>query len=64
MYARVLSQYLRRVKVSQSQLARELGVSRFYISNILAGRRLPGRKMIEKIIELTGYCPVCGLPVQ
>jgi transcriptional regulator with XRE-family HTH domain len=37
--------------ISQSDLAKRLGVTRSYISNILAGRHSPGLDVVERIAD-------------
>ena len=46
-----LKNKLRDGDVSQADLARKMGVSRQYITNILAGRSEPSLGLIERIAE-------------
>ena len=38
--------------MTQAELARELGVSRAYISMVLSGRKQPSKRMAERLTEL------------
>ena len=42
--------------MKQVELARELGVSRSYISMLAKGKRQPSKKLQKKIQKLTSYC--------
>lgn len=46
-----LSEYIEQREISVIDAARELGVSRGYLYEILGDRRIPGRKMATKIKE-------------
>lgn len=48
-----LDEYLFRKRISQTQFANELGVSRTHLGEILRGRRSPSVKLSKKIEELT-----------
>ena len=40
----------------QVELARQLGVSRAYITMLIKGQRQPSKKLLRKIEKLTGKC--------
>jgi transcriptional regulator with XRE-family HTH domain len=48
-----LDEYLFRKKISQTNFANELGISRNHLGEILRGRRSPSVKLAKKIEELT-----------
>ncbi len=48
-----LDEYLFRKKISQTDFANELGISRNHLGEILRGRRSPSVKLAKKIEELT-----------
>jgi len=50
----------RSTKQGQASVARELGVSRSYLSHILAGRRQPGPKLLRAMGFKVTYQPTNG----
>lgn len=48
-----LDEYLFRKRVSQTEFAKELGISRNHLGEILRGRRSPSVKLAKKIEELS-----------
>lgn len=46
-----LNDYLEFKRISKTRAAKELGITRKYIHDILAGRMGPGRKLATKIIN-------------
>lgn len=48
-----LDEYLFRKRVSQTDFAKELWISRNHLGEILRGRRSPSVKLAKKIEELT-----------
>ena len=48
-----LDEYLFRKRVSQTDFAKDLGISRNHLGEILRGRRTPSVKLAKKIEELT-----------
>ncbi len=53
-----LRDHVQRLGVSQSAFAARLGVSKGYLSQILSGKRIPSREMIQKIDrETDGQVP-------
>jgi transcriptional regulator with XRE-family HTH domain len=40
--------------MTQSELAKQLGIDRAYLNGILRGKRFPGVKLAEKISQITG----------
>jgi transcriptional regulator with XRE-family HTH domain len=40
--------------MTQSDLAKQLGIDRAYLNGILRGRRLPGVRLAERICKVTG----------
>lgn len=48
-----LDEYLFRKKISQTDFALKLGVSRNHLGEIIRGRRTPSVKLAKKIEELT-----------
>ena len=55
---RTLDEYLERSKRSQASLARELGISRGYLSLILSGQRTPSRDLAARIAR------ACGIAIE
>jgi transcriptional regulator with XRE-family HTH domain len=49
-----LRAHIDRLGISQNAFADRIGVSKGYLSQILAGNRKPSREMIEKIDVATG----------
>ena len=47
-----LDEYLFRKKISQTDFASELGISRSHLGEILRGRRSPSVKLAKKIEEV------------
>lgn len=48
-----LKTFIARAKKKPAQFAREAGISRSYLSEILSGDRTPGRRAAEKIAKAT-----------
>jgi transcriptional regulator with XRE-family HTH domain len=48
-----LDEYLFRKRISQTEFAHALGISRNHLGEILRGRRNPSIKLAKKIEELT-----------
>ena len=48
-----LDEYLFRKRISQTDFAKDLGISRNHLGEILRGRRTPSVKLAKKIEELT-----------
>lgn len=46
------------MQMSISEAARELGVERSHLSNVLAGRRGAGASLVKGFAELTGKSPM------
>jgi transcriptional regulator with XRE-family HTH domain len=49
-----LLQWLRRSRLQRQELARRLGISKQYMTNILSGRRRGGLETLVVIEEVTG----------
>ena len=48
-----LIDYLKYSKISQTQFARLINVSRMHVSNICRGKRIPSLPLTRRIIEVT-----------
>lgn len=47
--------YLEQTNISRAEFARRAGISKSYLSNILAGRRSPGNiSLLQRIAGVTG----------
>ncbi len=55
-----LAEYKAKKAITARVLARELGISESYLSEILAGKRTPSKKLASQISEKTGI-PVLNL---
>ena len=54
-----LAKYIEKTGVRQSSLARDLGISRSHMSELVAGKKSPSPKMIGRIRDVTkGAIPV------
>ena len=42
--------------MSKAELARQLGISRAYVTMLVKGERQPSKKLLKKIEMLTGKC--------
>jgi predicted transcriptional regulator len=48
-----LLDYFKRSRLSQAELARQLGVTRFAVNHYLAGKRAPRPDVADKIVALS-----------
>ena len=49
-----LKEFQESLDLNQRQMARLLGISESYLSEILAGRKTPSKKLARKISQMTG----------
>jgi transcriptional regulator with XRE-family HTH domain len=49
-----LREFQESLDLNQRQMARLLGISESYLSEILAGRKTPSKKLARKISQMTG----------
>ena len=47
--------------MKKAEIARELGVSRAYITMLAKGERKPSKRLQQKINRLTGKCSLSGV---
>ncbi len=55
-----LIEYKEKTGISAAELARQLGITDAHLSMILKGKRIPSRKLAQKISEKTGI-PILNL---
>jgi transcriptional regulator with XRE-family HTH domain len=54
---KALTEYRERLKISRTELARDLGVSKATISRWESGERRPDQSLVSSISEKTGISP-------